>query len=192
MREDERYIPNRQANTNSDQEAGAPRSDELYNSNGAGEVIEGELAPDHAAADRRVDVSEASFRGPLPPPDDLAHYDRVLPGLAMEIVDQWKAETAHRHQTIDHLRETDRLSVEAFHAAERRGQYLSLVVVAALLGVVVLTVVLHAVGIGIAAVVSATAPMIWALRRSSTGPLLQDGPHDLANGDELERPPDPE
>jgi uncharacterized membrane protein len=37
-------------------------------------------------------------QGPLPPPEVLAGYDRVLPGLAKEIVDMAKQEQKHRHR----------------------------------------------------------------------------------------------
>lgn len=35
--------------------------------------------------------------GPLPPPDDLAEYDRVLPGAAERIFQLAEREQAHRH-----------------------------------------------------------------------------------------------
>ncbi|HEY5342271.1 MAG TPA: hypothetical protein VIJ66_01240 [Solirubrobacteraceae bacterium] len=40
------------------------------------------------------------------------------PGLAREIVDQWKAETAHRHRTIDGLREIDHESMRSYYKGE--------------------------------------------------------------------------
>ena len=63
------------------------------------ELLEGEPVED-GSPDRRV-FAARSFSGPLPPPESLDEYDAVLPGLAREIVDQWKGETAHRHRTID-------------------------------------------------------------------------------------------
>jgi len=58
------------------------------------------------AQDGRLTI-RSTFTGPLPAPGILAEYDRVLPGLAREIVDQWKAETCHRHETVTSLRTTD-------------------------------------------------------------------------------------
>jgi hypothetical protein len=88
----------------------------------AEDVIAGEpVGEDPSHPDRRLAWS-ASFSGPLPPPAVIAAYDRTVPGLAREIVDQWKAETAHRHRTIDGLREIDRESMRAYYGGERRGQ----------------------------------------------------------------------
>lgn len=37
----------------------------------------------------------------------MAAFDAVVPGLAREIVEQWKAETRHRHETVSLMRQTD-------------------------------------------------------------------------------------
>lgn len=57
--------------------------------------------------DRRLTLQRASFSGPLPSPTTLAEYDEVVPGLAREIIDQWKAEIAHRHATVTSMRQAD-------------------------------------------------------------------------------------
>ena len=67
-----------------------------------GESVEGEVVDDIPARQRVIAATR--FSGPLPPPESLREYDEVVPGLAREIVDQWKGETAHRHRTIDGLR----------------------------------------------------------------------------------------
>src|SRR3954453_14890360 len=38
------------------------------------------------------------FRGPIPPPDDFAGYEHVLPGSARELMDMAKSEQTHRHR----------------------------------------------------------------------------------------------
>lgn len=132
------------------------------------EVVEGEVADD---PDRRVVGSHRRFHsGPLPPPEVLREYNEVVPGLAREIVDQWKGETAHRHQTLDRLASTDREAMLAYYAGEKRGQILATLVVMLVVGIAALAVVLHSVVIGIGALVSAGAAAGWAVRRSTSGP----------------------
>lgn len=151
-----------------------------------GEILEGEIAPDEEERpDRRLQVSSASFSGPLPPPETLAEYNDVLPGLAREIVEQWKGETGHRHGTVEYLRETDRLTMEAHYRGERRGQYLATVVFAGVIALAIVAIALHSTAIGIAAIVSVGGSAIWAMRRRSSGPDTE--PTDLADGDALEK-----
>lgn len=157
------------------------------------EVIDGEPV-DEAPKDpnRRVEVTRR-FRGPLPHPDLLEKYDQVVPGLAQDIVEQWKGETAHRHQTIDELRSTDKEAMQAFYKAELRGQIISAVI---FIGVLVLAYVAiheHEPAVGVAALITAGGSAVWAMRRRSDGP--SGPPTDLSDGDELERaeprnPPD--
>lgn len=152
-----------------------------------GEILDGEHADGAAAGgDRRVELS-ASFSGPLPPPAVLAGYDDVVPGLAREIVDQWKAETAHRHATIEGLRSTDRDAMLAYYKGERRGQYLATLIFLGIIGVAVVAVVLNSKAIGVAAIVAGGASAIWAMRRRSSGP---SPPIDLEDGDAVEEPSD--
>jgi uncharacterized membrane protein len=61
-----------------------------------GEFVEPEKV--EAAAAAVVSVIEASFHvGPLPPPQQLAHYDHVLPGAAERIVGMAERNQEHRH-----------------------------------------------------------------------------------------------
>lgn len=112
--------------------SGAPDPEDRDDETGAagdldavdGEVVDGEVDDDGLRTDRRVSMAASSFSGPLPPPEVLRGYDEVQPGLGREIVEQWKAETAHRHSTIDALRRTDHAAMEAFYSGEKRGQIL--------------------------------------------------------------------
>ena len=62
-------------------------------------------------------VQSISFRGPLPPPALLAHYDEIKPGLADSITAMAEAEQQHRHSW-----ETSAL--DAQRVESRRGQWL--------------------------------------------------------------------
>lgn len=155
-----------------------------------GELLDGEVLDDqgsHAGGTRRVHVQAASFRGPLPPPDTLRAYDEVNEGLAGDIVEQWKKETAHRHKTIDMLTATDRQAMKQFYAGEKRGQFLGFAVILAILGVVILAIVMESEVIGLAALLTAGAAAIWAMRRSSTGGAPE--PVELGDGDSIEQVP---
>lgn len=56
-----------------------------------GIVRQGEFFPD------TIEVQEVSrFTGPIPPPDLLAEYDQILPGLAERIVTMAEGEANHR------------------------------------------------------------------------------------------------
>lgn len=157
----------------------------------AEDVIDGEpVGDDHSHPDRRLAWS-ASFSGPLPPPAALAEYDQTVPGLAREIVDQWKAETEHRHRMIDGLREIDQESMRAYYGSERRGQWLALVVFLAVVAVAVLAIALDHEAVGVAAIVTGGASAIWAMRRRSDGPGNTTPPTDLGESDAIEEPDRP-
>src|SRR6266699_3874292 len=67
------------------------------------------------------------FSGPLPAPETLAEYDRVLPGLARRIVERWEKESDHRQGM-------ERSIVRARISNQSRGQ-----IIGAVLAVIVLT-----------------------------------------------------
>jgi uncharacterized membrane protein len=150
-----------------------------------GERVDGGVMDDTPA--RRRVFEATSFSGPLPPPDAMTAYNEVVPGLAREIADQWKAETAHRHKTIDDLRATDREAMRLFHEGERRGQRYAFAAIVLLLGVVLVSLILDRRVVGVASVIVGGAAVVWALRRRSDIP---DSPTtksvDLADGDQLE------
>lgn len=153
-----------------------------------GERVEGE-ALDDTPAPRRV-FEATSFSGPLPPPDAMTAYNEAVPGLAREIADQWKAETAHRHKTIDDLRATDREALRLFHESEKRGQRFAFAAVVLVLLVAIVSLVLDRPAVGIAGIVVGGGALVWALRRRSDIP---DSPTtkstDLADGDQIEGAP---
>lgn len=152
---------------------------------GVPEIIDGEPVG-HASddADRRI-VMAGRFSGPLPPPDVLVGYDQAVPGLAREIVDQWKAETGHRHAVIDDLRRTDKEAMLAYYKGERRGQFFALLIFAGILGVSVTAIALKSEAIGVAAILSAGGSAVWSMRRRSDVPSPSA---DLAKDDEIESP----
>lgn len=145
------------------------------------EVVDGEVQPD-----RRLS-QPSHFIGPLPPPNTLDEYNEVQPGLARDIVDQWKGETAHRRRTVDHMAETDREAMRAFYAGEKRGQYLAVLVIFGVLAVATLSVALDRPIVGVGALILAAASAAWAVRRGSdTPPSTQQQPVDVGNGDDVE------
>lgn len=51
-----------------------------------------------------VEITESKhFSGPLPPPEELAKYDRVVPGAAERIISMAESEMRHRHKNEDKL-----------------------------------------------------------------------------------------
>ncbi|MBI5270151.1 MAG: DUF2335 domain-containing protein [Burkholderiales bacterium] len=122
---------------------------------------------------------EVAFRqGPLPAPDDLAEYDRLLPGAADRIISMAEQEQQHRmecnllamHADIQHRDATlavqDRVAKGAF-ASDMAGQILGAVIaLAALAGGIYTalngahpTVSIALVGLPIAAIIKAVRSM---------------------------------
>ena len=121
------------------------------------------------AQERRLTI-RSTFAGPLPAPRILAEYDRLIPGLAREIVDQWKAETRHRHDTVSNMRTTDHEEMVTYYAAERRGQTFAMLAIIGVLSIAVLSIVLDRPAVGVAGLLTGGAAAIWAMRRRSAGP----------------------
>lgn len=135
----------------------------------------------------RLTVKAASFSGPLPEPFVLAEYEGVVPGLAREIVEQWKAETRHRHETVASAHATDREVMFRYYEAERRGQTFSILAIFGVLMVAVVAMVLDRPSVGIAGLLTGGAAAIWAMRRRSGGPDLI-APTPLDDGDSAQLP----
>jgi len=133
------------------------------------EVVDGHLDQSEPDSGRRV-VTGASFSGPLPPPALLADYDEVMPGLAREIVDQWKSETDHRRATVDGLRQSDHDAMKAYYAGEKRGQIFGLILGLAVIALGVLAVILDSPGVAIAGILGAAGAIVWAVRRQPSLP----------------------
>lgn len=77
---------------------------------------------------------QAEFRGPLPPPEVLQHYEDIHPGTAERVLQQFERETQHRHgierKLVDAQLEIQHAEIPAF----RRGQVFGLII--ALAGIV--------------------------------------------------------
>jgi len=69
-----------------------------------------EEQPDDSTGDfQQISVESHQFYvGPLPPPQLLAEYEEILPGLAQAIVDTAQKEQDFRHKTTHYEQETER------------------------------------------------------------------------------------
>lgn len=77
--------------------------------------------------------------------------------------------------------------MRSFYAGERRGQTFGFICILAVLVVAALAIVLESTAIGVAGIVTGGGALVWAMRRSSD--VAEIAPANLADGDELERPP---
>jgi len=68
----------------------------------------------------RLEYSE-TYSGALPHPRLLEQYERIVPGLAAEIIAQGREQTKHRIWA-------ERTAIEASTAAEKRGQIFALII----------------------------------------------------------------
>jgi uncharacterized membrane protein len=79
------------------------------------------LRPEKVGEAKRViaTVMQKLHVGPLPPPEDLAHYDAVCPGAAERIISMAEGNQSHRQQM-----ERDHLRLE--YNLQSRGQWLAI------------------------------------------------------------------
>ena len=68
---------------------------------------------------RRAIVSE-SYSGPMPRPDHLEKYDRIVPGAARDILEEFKANGLH-------ARKTETLAINGAINNDKRGQWMAFV-----------------------------------------------------------------
>lgn len=154
------------------------------------QAVEAEVVDaEHAPGEQRI-VQASAFSGPLPPPDALREYDEVVPGLAREIVEQWKRETSHRHRTIDGMRQTDDEAMKAYYVGEKRGQSFALICYLGLLVLGGIAIVLDREAAGVAAILAGGAAVVWSMRRNSMVPGEEKPPVQV-DGDAVESTPPP-
>jgi uncharacterized membrane protein len=84
--------PSKDLNTSGDPESAQPEEAELT------ELIEGIISEekDPKIIAQRLSVEASSYRGPLPPPGDLAEYEKTLPGAADRIFKMAEHQAEHR------------------------------------------------------------------------------------------------
>lgn len=49
-------------------------------------------------ADGSVTATQVQFMGPLPPPEMLEHYERIVPGFAARLLDEFEQQGQHRRK----------------------------------------------------------------------------------------------
>jgi uncharacterized membrane protein len=132
-------------------------------------VIEN-LPPEQRDAVVRVIESRLSHSGPLPPPEQLSEYDRVLPGLAERIVKLTEAEQRHRHEIVD-------LAVRRDARIRERGQALAmvaLIVMVAFCCYLVATDNAQTAGVVAVGVIAAVVGIFVTGRKEDTKERLQE------------------
>ena len=77
--------------------------------------VPGQTFPDKKASLLRL-TAQAEFLGPLPASSELERYEKIYPGMAKALLDQYLQETTHRQ-----FQETKQLSAAIQDA--KRGQY---------------------------------------------------------------------
>lgn len=92
------------------------------------------LRPDKRIEAERVIgmVLHKSHSGPLPAPEDLAHYDATCPGAAHRIITMAEANMDHRHSM-------EKTLVRSEYGLRSRGQWLAIIALFAMLAVIAFT-----------------------------------------------------
>ena len=109
----------------------------------------------------RLAVHEAVeyFQGPIPPPNVLGEYDKMLPGAADRIVSMAEAQASHR-------RNMEEVELHSDVMLEARGQLFGFVLAVVSLGGGMVLVGLDKTLLGTAAVIGAVAALVglfvWA------------------------------
>ncbi|WP_084391159.1 DUF2335 domain-containing protein [Novosphingobium capsulatum] len=131
------------------------------------------VKPDKADQAARVVTTfiQRVHQGPLPAPDDMAHYEQILPGCAERILQMTEREQEHRHRQ-------ERRGVGGEYGTRFAGQAATLLIALAMVFVVGFTAY---VGLPVAASVITAIGGVCAivLRQISVGvpqPANQSGP----------------
>lgn len=77
-------------------------------------------------------VLQKTHSGPLPPPEDLAHYDAICPGAAARILSMAERNMEHRHTTETRL-------IQSEYGLRTRGQWFALAALIVMLSVIAFT-----------------------------------------------------
>ena len=76
----------------------------------------------------QITVEQKSFfSGPVPPPENLAHYEQICPGAAERILLMAEAEQNHRIKTDNEILELEKLNSKRTYAFQTRGQWFALI-----------------------------------------------------------------
>ena len=79
---------------------------------------------DPPADERSVSMQHTSvFLGPLPSPDALQGYERVMPGLAERIVSEWEEEAHHRRSGEKRILDEQATHQHTQHQYAQRGRW---------------------------------------------------------------------
>jgi uncharacterized membrane protein len=92
--------------------------------------------------DEPVEHLESEFVGPLPSPDVLAEYEKVVPGLAARL-------EAFATEDLTHRRDLEAALVEQQGRLARRGQRFAFVIAAGVIAAQVVVIALHRHSTGI-------------------------------------------
>lgn len=70
-----------------------------------------------------LSITTSAHVGPLPPPEILAEYDRIVPGTADRIIKMAEAEQVHRHSRLQRQIDINTCEYQEHAKAIRRGQW---------------------------------------------------------------------
>lgn len=128
------------------------------------EAILAQLPPKHVAIIRETLIEHSYHSGPLPSPETLEQYGKVVPGLAEKIVGMAEREQTHRH-------ELEREDLKQDRREASRGQYLGFVTILLLIVAALLALWLGswpvALGFLAPAVFQTVGKLVWRDRKIS-------------------------
>ncbi|WP_186132541.1 DUF2335 domain-containing protein [Burkholderia gladioli] len=90
------------------------------------EVIEPEI---ERIVDQKIELRMERYAGPMPHPDHLARYDRIVPGCARMIMDEFQANSRH-------ARELELLGLSKMVQRDTRAQWMAYTLVLGAFGLI--------------------------------------------------------
>lgn len=110
----------------------------------------------------RARLVELFFSGPLPPPNILEQYERLVPGAADRILRLWEDEVAHRRELELKRSDIERDQIANECKLRAKGQWLGFVLALCVLGVALVAIVRGHPLAGLASVVIALGSVVAA------------------------------
>lgn len=138
-------------------------------------------SPPSGASPRRVQITRAEFAGPLPPPDILGGYERIVPGSANRLIRLLEDEANHR-------RAMERAVVEGSLKEKSRGQFFGLVIglVAIIAGAIVAALGQPAAGATIGGVGVAGIVAVFVIGRTLDQRIRSENPDEKSDRPQAE------
>ena len=140
------------------------------------EVVDARALPERPPAtpnprlDVGVGIGTTRYVSPLPSPEDLERYEKLIPGSPDRLLAAGEREQAHRHDLESRLAAIDEAAMPRFYEGQRRGQSLGFAAALAYLLVMLAAILKGEIIGGVVGAGAGAGALVWSLRRESGRP----------------------